>query len=104
MPSAPTGRDRRLHFFRPPAARLQRGAGPGSSRRPVSQQETAAIGRTDSMKRITKKPRKTPAHEPDFVPDDKPPVSQPAGPPSGESSRLHEEEPVAETPALDEDL
>ena len=56
------------------------------------------------MKRTTKKPRKTLAREPDLVPEDKPRASQPADPPSGESSRLHEEEPVAESPALDEDL
>ncbi|MBI1918047.1 MAG: sigma-70 family RNA polymerase sigma factor [Planctomycetes bacterium] len=56
------------------------------------------------MKRTTKKPHKTLAREPDLVPEDKPRVSQPADQPSAVSSRLHEEEPAAESPALDEDL
>src|SRR5215468_3074927 len=43
--------------------------------------ETAATGRTDSMKRTTKKPRKTNAREPDLVPEVKQPVGQPAAPP-----------------------
>src|SRR5437764_7587565 len=56
------------------------------------------------MKRTTKKPRKTLAPKKDLVPEHKPQVSQPAGPPAEASSRLHEEEAVAESPAPDEEL
>src|SRR6266536_684291 len=103
MPSAPIVRDRRLHFFRPACGASSPQRGPRALTLTRFSREMAAIGRTDSMKRTTKKPQKTLAREPDLVPEDKPRVSQPADQPAEASSRLHEEEPAAEHPALDED-
>src|SRR5262245_49905070 len=110
MPSGPEGRDRRQRCFtarRRPRSRPRWPGKPEAHHPPLSPGKgTADLGRTDSMKRTTKKARNGAAREPDLVPEAVAALAGPAAPAEEKPERpagWEEDLAGAESLALDED-